>query len=78
MEESSQHTISKKLDILIKLTAMDAVRGREFREQVRILSQAGFRPKDIAELLDKSPGNVNTTLSIIRKGNNRYKGDENE
>ena len=67
MDESQLKTVEKKLDTLIKLIAVDAVRGREFREQVRVLDQAGLQPKQIAELLNKSPNNISVTLTYLRK-----------
>ena len=66
-------TLEKKLDILIKLFAMEAVRGREFREQVRILDQVGLQPKEIAELLNKSPNNISVTLSYLKKKSREVK-----
>lgn len=67
MNENELAQLEKKLDILIRLFAIEAVRGREFREQVRVLDQAGFQPKDIADLLNKSPNNIRVTLNYIRK-----------
>lgn len=66
--------LEKKLDVLIKLFAMEAVRGREFREQVRILDQAGLQPKEIALLLNKTPNNISVTLNYLRK--NKSKGGD--
>lgn len=73
MNESESGQIEKKLDILIKLSAIEAVRGREFREQVMILNQVGFQPKDIADLLNKSPNNISVTLNYIRKNQKEVK-----
>ena len=63
----TENSIEEKLDILIKLAAIDAVRGREFREQVRVLDQAGIKPIEIARLLNKGSNNVRATISFIRK-----------
>jgi len=73
VNESESGQIEKKLDILIKLSAIEAVRGREFREQVMILNQVGFQPKDIADLLNKSPNNISVTLNYIRKNQKEVK-----
>jgi hypothetical protein len=67
MNKSEIEPLEKKLDILVRLFAMEAVRGREFREQVRILNQAGLQPKEIGELLNKSPNNISVTLNLMNK-----------
>jgi hypothetical protein len=36
------------------------------REKIELLDSLGFRPIEIARLLNKSPHNVNVQLSIIR------------
>ncbi len=64
----NESEIIKKLDMLIKLAALNALKGREFRDQVKVLYNIGFRPKEIAELLGKTPNNIRVTLSLIKKG----------
>jgi len=66
MDELSS-SIEKKLETLIKLVAMNAIKGREFQEQVRILDQAGLKPSEIASLLNKTPNNISVTLNYIRR-----------
>lgn len=59
--------IIDRLDILIKLTAANVIQGKDFKEQVRLLSSVGLQPKEIADILGKTPNNVRVTLSMLRK-----------
>jgi len=67
MTEDSLKEISKKLDTVIRLLAIDVTKGRDEKEKVRLLNQAGLAPKDIAGLLGKTPNSVRVMLFKIRK-----------
>lgn len=62
-----------KVDILIKLTAANVIQNKDFKEQVRLLSSVGLQPKEIADILGKTPNNVRVTLAMIRKEKNKKK-----
>jgi hypothetical protein len=68
--------ISSKLDILIRLSAISVVKGLKFKQQAEILSDSGFRPAQIAEMLGTNANNVRVTLFGIRK--ERAKTDTTE
>jgi Holliday junction resolvasome RuvABC DNA-binding subunit len=60
--------ISSKLDKVLKLLAIDAVKGFEKEQQkIELLDSLGFKPSEIAKLLNKSPENVSVVLGSIRK-----------
>ncbi len=60
--------ISGKLDKMLKLLAVDAVKGIEKeQDKIDLLDSLGFRTIEIAKLLNKSPENVSVQLGIIRK-----------
>jgi hypothetical protein len=60
--------ISGKLDKILKLLAIDAVKGCSTeQEKIELLDSLGFRPVEIAKFLNKSPENVSVQLGIIRK-----------
>lgn len=67
MNENGLETLAKKMDILIKLTAIGSLKDKNFREQVRILDSIGLRPSEIGELLGKTANNIRVTLHDIRK-----------
>ena len=61
--------ISKKLDTLIRLQALLVVRGEPTEQaKVALLDQLGFRPVEIAKMLNKTPENVGMVLSRLKKG----------
>jgi ABC-type methionine transport system ATPase subunit len=66
-DETILKDISEKLDILIRLTALDVVKGREFREQVRVLDQGRLKPKEIATILGKTPNSISMALFRMRR-----------
>lgn len=78
MEGELAVRIAEKLDVLVKLTAYNLVKDSEFKEQVRILSESGLQPKEIADLLGKTPNNVRVTLSGLRKEKKTRKGGRND
>lgn len=60
--------ISGKLDKVLRLLALDVVKGVEKElEKIELLDSLGFRPIEIAKFLNKSQDNVNNRLFTIRK-----------
>ena len=60
--------ISSKLDKVLKLLAIDAVKDFEKEQQkIELLDSIGFKPSEISKFLNKSPENVSVVLGSIRK-----------
>ena len=60
--------ISGKLDVLIRVSALNLVRGMETqKEKIAALSDASFGPKQIAEVLLTNSNVVSVALNKIRK-----------
>lgn len=60
--------ISGKLDKMLRLLVIDTVKGLDKeQDKISLLDELGFRPSEIARLLNKSPDNVSVQLRIIRK-----------
>lgn len=60
--------ISGKLDKALRLLALNVLKGYEKeQEKIVLLDSLGFRPVEIAKLLNKSQANVNVVLGSIRK-----------
>ena len=59
--------ILTKLDVLVKLTAAQVVNGKSFQEQVRLLNSVGLKPKEIADILGKSPNHISVALNYLKK-----------
>ena len=68
MDQKQLDIICDKMDKMTKLLAVLVMRGIE-KEQAKIelLDTSGFRPIEIAKLLNKSPENVSVVLGNIRK-----------
>ena len=66
--------IVEKLDMIIKLLAINQIKGKEIGEQIVFLNGFGIANKDIASILGKSQNTVNATLSQHR----RKKDDKKE
>ena len=69
-------SIIKKLDIIIRLLAVNAVKDKKFIEQVKLLSDFGFEPKDIAKMTGKTANNVRVQLHVIRKNEKIEENDK--
>ena len=59
--------LSQKLDIIIKILAINQLKGKEVGEQITFLNSIGIANKEIASILNKSQNTVNATLSQQRK-----------
>jgi len=60
--------ISRKLDTLVRLSAIGLVRGlKTQKEEIALLSDSGFKPKQIADILDTTSNTVSVTLTEIRR-----------
>jgi DNA-binding CsgD family transcriptional regulator len=56
-----------KLDRMLRLLGLIAVRGLSQMQQIAILSRMGFSPKEIAEMAGTTPNTVRVALVSIRK-----------
>ena len=71
MDEKQFNQIVSKLDGLTKLLAFNIVKDKNVTEQIDILTKAGLKVKDIAEILDRTENQIYVTQSGLRK---RMKG----
>ena len=65
--DTKQNGILEELRRITKLLVLIATRDQRQKEQIRILSNIGFRPKDIAQLIDTTSNTVRVTLAEIKK-----------
>lgn len=71
VEDEQLKELSRKLDTVIRLLAIEAIRGRDLRDQIKLLNQAGLKPMEIAEVLSKTPNAVRVALFGIRRSRGR-------
>ena len=69
--EDQTKELSRKMDTVIRLLAMEVARGRDLRDQIKLLDQAGLKPADIADVLGKTPNAIRVALFSIRKSKGR-------
>ena len=74
MESDELRNLSGKLDAIIKLMVLRMTEGKSQKDQIRLLSTAGFKPKAIAETLATTGNTVNVTLANMRKTKGRSPG----
>ena len=67
MSDKQFRILSEKLDTLIKLTAINALKGKNLTDQVEILSEIGLQPKQIATILGTDPATVSTLKGRVKK-----------
>lgn len=67
MDEKVLSTLAEKLDAIIKLMVFAIADGKSQAEQIRLLSAAGFKPKEIAEAIGTTSNTVRVTLFSLRK-----------
>jgi DNA-directed RNA polymerase specialized sigma24 family protein len=67
MEDKQFKELSSKMDTIIKLLALNTVKGKELKEQVITLYSAGFQAKQISEALGQKHNTVKVILYRYRK-----------
>jgi hypothetical protein len=71
--------ISRKLDVLIRISALNLVRDIKLqKDRIALLSYAGFQPTQIANFLGTTPNTVNVALHSIRKERAEKESKEKE
>jgi len=71
MNDKNVKEICDRLDTVIKLMVASIISTKGYEDQVWILSNAGFQPKEIAEFLGKTPNAVRVKLFELRKEKKR-------
>jgi hypothetical protein len=71
---SANDDVVRRLDVLIRLTAMALFKEKSQKEKIAILDIAGLLPKEIAMFLDTTPNTVSVTLSTMKKEKGQDKG----
>ena len=75
MDSEQFEQLMAKLDRIMNLIALDALKGLSPDEQIARLSDMKFQPMEIAPIIGKTPNAVRVALHHIRKGR-RVKEEE--
>ena len=75
MEDKQIERLFARLDLILKLLAIDKLSGKKQVEQVALLTEFGFRPSEIAIVLARKPSEITSILSKMKKrSNSRARG----
>lgn len=67
MRDDQFEKLLNRLDMLIKITIAGTFRDKTKEESILLLSELGFKPNDIAPLLDTSPPYIRNVKSQTNK-----------
>ena len=67
MNEDTLESIDQKLEMVIKLLALQVAKGRTFMEQIELLENVGLSPVQIATCVGKTSNNIRVQLHAVRK-----------
>lgn len=67
MDDKQFEILTKKLDSLSKLLAFSLVAGKSVNDQVDMLTKAGLRATEIADILGKTENQIYVTQNALRK-----------
>lgn len=67
MDDRQFEELSRKMDVLIRLTAMNSVAGKSVSEQVSALASLGFKPSEIGSILGKPTNVITANISYLSK-----------
>ena len=67
MSDKQLETVSKKLDTITKLLAFNLIKDKSVNDQIDILSKAGIKVGDIAQIVGRSENQVYVTQTNLRK-----------
>ena len=65
--EEKLDTVIKKIDILIKLTAINSLHSKNLTQKIGILSEMGLDNTEISQILDSDKDTVKTLKSRYKK-----------
>lgn len=67
----SEKKLFEKLDRITKLLAALAIKDKGLKDQVKLLSEAGLQPSEIAEMTGKSANLIRVTKFELKKKNGK-------
>ena len=73
MAEQNEIQVEKKIDRVLQLLGMVAVKGLSQTDQIATLSRVGFSPKEIAGVLGTTANTVRVALVSIRRAGRQKK-----
>lgn len=72
----NEETLFQELNVIKRLLGAIAIKDKSFREQVKLLTDAGLQPSEISDITGKSANFVNVTKHSLKKGKEKKNGTE--
>lgn len=72
MDDKQFDHVKNRLDLIVKLLALEKLSGKTLTEQVSILTDFGVRPSEIATVLNRKLAEI-TSLQVRLKRRSRKK-----
>ena len=73
MSDEALREISSKLDTIIALLGISLAPDEPKKDRIVLMAAAGMRPKEIAVLLDTTPGAVSVVISQSKAASSKKK-----
>lgn len=70
MSDSNKELL-EEVQKMVRLLSIVAVGDKKQKEQIELLSKAGFQPKEIAELIGTTANTVRVALTNMKKQKNK-------
>jgi Holliday junction resolvasome RuvABC DNA-binding subunit len=67
MDEKQFEDLKNRLDMIVKLLALDKLSGKKVVDQVSALTQLGFRPSEIAIVLNRKAKDITSIQAKMKK-----------
>lgn len=74
MDNSSEELL-QEVQKMVRLLSIVAVGDKKQKEQIKLLSKAGFQPKEIAELIGTTANTVRVALTNMKKQKNKKRAE---
>jgi CRP-like cAMP-binding protein len=71
----NDNNVLSELQQIKKLLLVLCTKDQSQKEQIKILSNVGFQPKEIAELIGSTANTVNVTLNRLKKEGKKINND---
>jgi hypothetical protein len=70
----TEEKLFQELNTIKRLLGAIAIKDKSFREQVKLLTDAGLQPSEIADITGKSSNFVNVTKHSLKKKKEKQDG----
>ena len=78
LDKTQFKIVIERLDIITRLLALAIIKDKKnVAEQIEVLTRAGFRAKEISEILGRTENQIYVTQTALRKKKNKTETSDN-